>query len=123
MPPLLQWIQDTWISTLIRESTWGYPIVGAIHVLGMAWFGGLILVDGQRAWKRTALAFMLASGIIVFASQPVRYYESVSFRIKMAAIVLAGVNAWLLPKSKFSTPLMWILWIVIIFASRGIAFF
>jgi len=123
MSPLLQWIQDTWISTLIRESTWGYPIVGAIHVLGLAWFGGLILVDGYRAWKRAGLAFMLASGIIVFASQPVRYYESVSFRIKMAAIVLAGVNAWLLPKSKSTTPLIWILWIAIIFASRGIAFF
>ena len=31
----------------------GYPIIGAIHVLGLAWFGGAVLIaDRQlRAWK------------------------------------------------------------------------
>src|SRR6185369_11041734 len=120
---LLEWIQDTSVSTFIRESVWGYPIVGAIHVLGLAWFGGLVLVDDQRGWKRAGVVFMLVSGAVVFGSQPVRYYNSSSFRIKMLLIVMAGVNAWLLPKSKLTTPVTWLLLGAIILASRGIAFF
>ena len=56
----------------LRESTWGYPIIGALHVLGMAWFGGAVLiVDRQlRAWKRVGMVVMFASGMLLFALQP-----------------------------------------------------
>ena len=33
---------------VISQSTWGYPIVSAIHVLGMALFGGTVLVTDLR---------------------------------------------------------------------------
>jgi hypothetical protein len=29
----------------LKGSTWGYLIVGTLHVLGMAWFGGTVLPD------------------------------------------------------------------------------
>ena len=120
---ILQWLQDAWISAAIRESTWGYPIVSAIHVLGLAWFGGLILVEELRRLRYIGLIFILVTGALVFLSQPVRYYGSTAFRIKMLLLVMAAVNAWAFRRSRFATVLSWTIWIAIIFASRGIAFF
>lgn len=101
----------------LAGSTWGYPIVGAIHVLGLAWFGGTVLIADREllAWKRLGLALMLLSGALLFGMHPVRYYGSIAFRIKMLLFALLGFK---LPRS-----ISIILWIVIIFAARGIAFF
>src|SRR5262249_44892755 len=117
------------ISATIRESTWGYPIVSAIHVVGLAWFGGLVLASNQlagdlRTLKQIGLAFLLFSGFIVFVSQPVRYYGSAAFRIKLLLLVLVGLNAWVLRgRGKRSAAISLLLWAAILFASRGIAFF
>lgn len=108
------------LQTFLRESTWGYPIIAAIHVLGMAWFGGTILassfVDDLRRARRIGLALMLLSGGLLFWLHPLQYYGSVFFRIKMLLLLL-------LIRTKVASPLAFALWIAIIFASRGIAFF
>jgi hypothetical protein len=114
------------MSEWLRESAWGYPIIGAIHVLGLAWFGGAVLVaDRQlRAWKRIGVAVMFLSGALLFALHPVRYDGSVSFRVKMLLLLLAGANAALAgTRPRLAGGVAVALWIGIIFASRGIAFF
>jgi hypothetical protein len=107
------------LHTFLRESTWGYPIISAIHVLGIAWFGGTILVSTWapeiRRWRHIGVALLLMSGAVLFWLQPEQYYSSVAFRLKMVLIVLV-----LLVKP--SSVLAITLWIAIIFASRGIAF-
>jgi hypothetical protein len=108
------------LHTFLRESTWGYPIIGAIHVLGIAWFGGTILVaqfaTDLRRLRRIGLALLLISGAVLFWLQPEQYYNSVSFRLKLVLLLLLlGVK----PASVLSL----ILWAAIVFASRGIAFF
>ena len=126
---ICQSLQETGISTAIRESIWGYPIVSAIHVVGLAWFGGLILAPNElagelRTLKQIGLAFLLFSGFVVFASQPVRYYGSAAFRVKLLLLVLIGLNGWFLRgRSKLSAAISLMLWAAILFASRGIAFF
>ena len=37
---LARWLQDTSLRLDLSQSTWGVPIIGAIHVLAIAWFGG-----------------------------------------------------------------------------------
>jgi len=114
------------MSEWLRESTWGFPIISAIHVLGLAWFGGTLLVaDRQlRTWTWTGAAFMFLSGALLFALHPARYYGSVSFRVKMLLLLLAGANAALAhARPRLAGRLAVPLWIGIIFASRGIAFF
>jgi hypothetical protein len=49
---LLERIQATWISEVISQSTWGYPIVGALHVLAIALFGGALLVGNVEEVRR-----------------------------------------------------------------------
>ena len=102
------------------ESTWGYPIISAIHVLGIAWFGATVLaspfVAELRGLRRSGIALVLITGGILFWLQPAQYYNSTSFRLKMLLLIVV------LPM-KPSTTLALALWIAIIFASRGIAFF
>lgn len=112
---ICQWIQDTGASTAARESTWGFPILGALHVLGIAWFGGTVLVSSARAWQRAGLAAMLATGLFLFCVEPLKCYHSVSFWIKMALLALIAVN----PLRRLSPGL----WAGVIFAARAIAFF
>ena len=110
----------------IKESTWGYPILGAIHVLGLAWFGATVLiVDRQlRAWKGIGLAIMFVTGTLLFALQPARYYAGVSFRIKMLLLLFLAVNA-AISRTRTGLPrgMVLALWVSVIFASRAIAFF
>jgi hypothetical protein len=119
--PFLEWLQATHLSAAIGESTWAVPIIGTIHVLGIAWFaGGVLIRDPQlRNWKRIGLAIILLSGALLFCAQPVRLYASVSFRIKLALLVLIAIA----PRGKGTVGLSLVLWAATIFAARGIAFF
>ena len=37
---MLEWIESTDLSTAIREGDLSYPILGGLHLLGIAVFGG-----------------------------------------------------------------------------------
>ena len=115
---LCSWVRDTPLSIALSGSTWGQPAIGAIHVLGIAWFGGAVLLRDPRlaAFRWIGLALMLATGALLFWAQPVHCYQSFWFRIKMLLLVLAGV----VPNRPYLT---WPLWAAIVAAARGIAFF
>ena len=102
----------------LSQSIWGYPIIAGIHVLGLAWFGATVLTaPGEfKAWKRIGLVVMLVTGVLIFGMHPAQYAGSASFRLKM--LLLIAVLGFKLPR-----PLSLMLWVAIIFASRGIAFF
>ena len=102
----------------LSESVWGYPIIAAVHVLGLAWFGAMVLTSPEefRKLKRVGLAVMLASGALLFGMHAARYSASTSFRIKM--LLLALVLGLKLPRAVTLA-----LWVAIIVASRGIAFY
>ena len=108
------------LQTFFRESTWGYPIIAAIHVLGIAWFGGTVLLSGfgsdLRGLRRIGLAVMLITGAFLFWLHPHENYSSASFRVKMLLLLF-------LMRTRLGSPLSLALWVGIIFASRGIAFF
>jgi len=134
---ILEWcgrIQDTWVSRTISESTWGYPIVGALHVLAIALFGGAVLIPHLRAlefadvrWiRRTGVTLVVLTGTMLFASAAVRYYESTAFKIKLVLLALIALNAIAASWKKhrrLHSAISLTLWAVVIFASRAIAFF
>jgi hypothetical protein len=120
-----QWIQSTPSSTWLRESTWGFPFISAIHVLGIAWFGGTVLIPGLgrqlRSFQRTGLTLLLVTGTLLFWLEPVKCYASIPFRIKMLLLVFVGLNP--LFHRPLRTVFSWTLWLGIIFAARWIAYF
>ena len=124
---LCERIQNTWLSQAISQSTWGYPVLGAIHVLAIALFGGAVLVAPPvevRALKNAGLTVVIATGALLFASGAVRYYNSGSFRIKMVLLALIFLNTVQIQKrSAIRAGISLALWAAVIFAARGIAFF
>jgi hypothetical protein len=122
-------IQDAWPSRIISESTWGYPIVGALHVLALALFGAALLIPFAHGvelrWlRRVGLALILTTGTLLFASSAARYYNSTFFRIKLVLLALLLLNAIAAryDGKRMHAAIALVLWAAIIFAARGIAF-
>jgi hypothetical protein len=146
---ICQWIETTALSTAIREGALYYPILGAFHLASIGWFGGMILVGDLsvlgiglsqataeevqsqfRRWKWVGFTVVFVSGGLLWWCEPVVCYKSVSFRIKLALLALVGVNALLFRKgpiesrgAKFGAAVSLLLWVAVVFAGRGIAFF
>jgi hypothetical protein len=118
---ICRWIQATPSSTLMRESTWGFTILASLHVLGIAWFGGAALFGVMRSWQRIGLAWMLLTGALLFWLEPLRCYNSVSFRLKLCLLLLLAC-IMLLPLRIVRMASI-LLWAAVILASQGIAFF
>ena len=107
-----QWLAETPFSTGIRESTYIYPIIESVHVLSLCIFVGLLLlwdlqllgvilrrVAVSEVWARLipwitiGAALMVASGLLLFASDPVRFFGNIFFRVKAFGLFLALLNA------------------------------
>jgi len=116
-------IQVTELSTAIREGALYYPIIGGVHLLAIALFGGMLLavdvrllgwgmksctvsdVVGQlRAWKRVGFVVVVASGVLLGWAEPLKLYHSKSFWIKMAIFLLVGVHALVFRKAVYGNP-------------------
>ena len=131
--PILEvarWLQDTSLRLNLSQSTWTVPIIGAIHVLAIAWFGGtvfggaVLVRDAQlRRFRRIGLSILLFTGLLLFWSQPLRLYYSQFFRAKVLLLVLIGLAACLPSRfARLGFLLSLVLWAGVILASRGIAY-
>jgi hypothetical protein len=107
-----QWLEGTTASVYIRESTWSYPFIESTHVLGLCLFIGFLLfwdlrlvgvilrrVPVSEVWRRlipwitVGALIMMVSGVLLFLSDPVRFYGNIFFRIKTVGLGLALLNA------------------------------
>ena len=110
----LEWLGATPWSVALLESLYVWPLIESVHVLTIALFVGTAVMMDLRLlgfafkrvpasafterllpWTRVGFAVSLVTGLLVFYSQPVRYYHNVFFRIKVLALILAGLNVWL----------------------------
>jgi hypothetical protein len=107
----------------LAGSTWGIPIVGAFHVLAIGWFGATVLpiplTRPLRNARSIGLVLLLATGALLFLTQPQRYSASTAFRVKMFLLLLLVVNGSAL-RSRVVTV---ILLGAMILAARAIAYF
>ena len=146
-----QWIETTSLSVAIREGALYYPILGAFHLAAIAWFGGMLLLgdltilgiglrrasgaeilEQFRRWKWVGFAIVMISGALLWWAEPVVCYKSASFSIKMVLLLLVGLNSVFLRNYKDLTArrggragawVSMLLWLGVIFAGRGTAFF
>lgn len=108
------WLESTALAAGLRDSVWAYPLVNAMHILGVALLVGAIVPLDLRLlglWKsvpvpplwriatRTAawgFGLAVSCGLLLFASRATEYALSPYFLAKMALLVVAAINALLL---------------------------
>ena len=112
MLSLCQWLNQTALSTAIRESIWVYPILNVFHCAGILLVAGTIVVVDLRLlglgprrlpvssvvsqvvpWTLFGFGFMALTGSLLAVSEPLRLYKSIFFPWKLAFLALAGLNA------------------------------
>jgi hypothetical protein len=120
---ICEWIQNTQLSIAIREGALYYPIIGGVHLLAIALFGGMLLavdlrllgwgmrrravsdvVDQLRVWKRIGFVVVVASGALLAWAEPLKLYHSKSFWIKMTLFLLVAVHALVFRRAVYSNP-------------------
>jgi hypothetical protein len=100
------WCESSWIGEGIRNSTWLFPVIECVHLLGLAVIGGSVLVLNlsllglglgsrssaqlwcdTRPWFIASLAVMLATGLLLFTSEAKKLYYHDAFWVKMIALL------------------------------------
>jgi hypothetical protein len=123
IPSILEWIESTDLSTAIREGALPYPIIGGLHLLGIALFGGMVLVtdlrllgwvmqrrlvsdivEQSRRWKQGGFVLVTVTGLLLTWAEPIKLYRSPSFWIKMALLLLVGVHALVFHAGVYAHP-------------------
>ena len=106
------WLADTQGSIALHESIWVYPLVESVHVLTLCVFLGLTVMLDLRLlgatlvatpvsrairrlmpWMIGGFVVMATTGALLFYADPVRTYFNIFFRLKVAFLIAAGLNA------------------------------
>jgi hypothetical protein len=109
---LAEWLEATPAGVMVRESAWGFQVLVAMHLLGLSLSVGLLVwfdlrllgismprVPVSAAYRRlmpwilAGFAVMFVSGGLLLTGFATAAYGNVYFRLKVLAILLAGVNA------------------------------
>jgi hypothetical protein len=108
----LEWLAALGWTTALRESTTGAAMLQTGHVASTVVFAGLVMMMDLRLvglaftnapsaqiqrrlfpWQMAGFVPAIATGLILFCADPLRYYVNTLFWVKLALLALAGVNA------------------------------
>jgi len=158
--PVFKWLESTSVGTHVRESDWLFPVIEAVHVLGIVFLAGAGTLLAMRLLNRGFLrhkpasevaarlqpvmwwsfALMVTTGTLMFISEAWQCYTSMAFRIKLGLLLSVGLNALIFQLGAYRTIKTWekdpvapasaraaawvsmLLWVCIVFAGRGIAY-
>lgn len=155
----LQWLAGTHFSQWMSDSTYAEPIVETVHVLTLTLFLGFAILldlrllgvcmkrrrvsevlDQFNPYLMCGFAVMIVSGVLLFSGNPVGFYSTIFFKVKMILLVLAGLNVLVFNSTirhkvaewdmalrtprgaKFAAIISLVLWAAIVAAGRAIAY-
>jgi hypothetical protein len=105
---ICEWLESTKLAELVTQSTYGFPIVVAIHLMGLGLSVGTVIWFDLRLLGRVLTAtpvsevyrrlspFMVAgfvtmfgSGAVIFTGYATAAYNNPYFRVKLVMMLLA----------------------------------
>jgi hypothetical protein len=108
--PFFEWCEATMLGRVVRESLWMFPVLEAIHLVGLSLLGGALLVldfrllgvglrgstigelsRQARPWFLAAVAVMLSTGVLLFLSEAIKCYYNTAFWVKITTLPVALV--------------------------------
>ena len=121
--PFFEWCEATWLGQTVRTSLWLFPVIEAIHLLGLSALGGTLLVVDLRMlgfgltkqpiaslataihpWLLASLGLMVSTGLLLFMSEAVKCYNNPSFWLKMQMIPVALLFTFTVRRRVASNP-------------------
>ncbi len=110
LTPFLHWLHDSRLGVFTREYHYLFTTCLVLHFMGLSLLmGGILIVDLRllgfprqlsipAAMKFLPIAIFgflvnLCTGVTMVSFDPVDYWLNPAFRIKMALVLLAGLNA------------------------------
>ena len=136
----------------LNNNEWSFPLFECIHIAAFAMSVGTIaivdlrllglgmrhqtagqLVKDTMLWTLAGLIIVITSGLVIFSSDPLRYFYNPSFRLKIITLLIAIIyNYTIHRKVALSKPpplvarlvgaLSLLLWTTIVFAGLFYAF-
>jgi hypothetical protein len=118
-PPWAVWLEATALGAAMRQWLWLYPaveiahIVGFVALVGAAFMFDLRLLGLARAvpvsalaghllrWSRWGFAVVVPTGVLMFVAHATEMTSNPAFRLKLALIAAALVNAGLFHRWPF----------------------
>ena len=103
-------LQQLPLAVALRESVWAFPLLEIVHIAAIAAMVGSVLTIDMRVFGLrkalplvelgklgagiavSAFAVIVASGILLFLTDPVGYIANRAFAIKLGLIALAATN-------------------------------
>ena len=110
----LGWLGASALSQWMRGSLWLYPLVETVHIVGFVLLVGSAVAFDLRLlglsgtantlpvralgrhllpWSAGALLLVVPAGVMMFSAHPHDFFENGVFRLKLALIAAAGLNA------------------------------
>ena len=105
------WLAETEWSIALHESFYMYPWIESSHVLLIMLFVGTVFIVDLRLlgvlfrdvpvsevtsrllpWTIFGFILTFISGMLLFYAIPVRTYQSIFFRVKIAMLIVAAIN-------------------------------
>lgn len=105
---VFEWFEATSVGAMIRQSTWMFPVIEAMHLLALALIGGAVLVVDLRLfgwglrrmsvrqlasdaqpWMVGSLIMMIITGVLLMLSEAIKCYYNVAFWWKMGFLAVA----------------------------------
>lgn len=111
---LFEWFEYTAPGIIVRESVWMFPVIEAVHLLGLCLLGGVVitvdlrmlglglrkqtineLATNLRPWLIGAVVLLLVTGTLLFLSEAVKCYYNTSFWVKIISLPIALIFTFL----------------------------
>ncbi|WP_257455148.1 hypothetical protein [Archangium lipolyticum] len=124
-PAWLVWLETTRLAEVMRREPLLFPLVEVVHILGFVLLVGAAVMFDLRLlglsrrlpvvelarhllpWARGGLAVVVPSGVLLFLPQALHLGTSPVFGLKLALIVLAGLNSLLFHRGVFRSVQTW----------------
>ena len=106
--PFFRWFDGSWIGTTIRMSTYLFPAIEVLHLIGLVLLLGTVIVVDLRLlgfglrrqsvtrvaqevapWTLLGVATMLITGFLLLLSEAVKCYQNDAFWFKMEFLLPA----------------------------------
>ena len=121
-----KWLNETPLSTALREKDWPFAIIETFHILGLGFSVGTIvwvdlrligvamrrervtdIIQGLEPWALGGFLVMFLSGVLLLIAEPLKAYSRLAFRLKVVMLLLAAINVLWFHRGAYRSITQW----------------